>query len=174
MCRSLSLAEHTKNKVVIMVIVMLSLFLIFNISESIILLSIIFDTSVPVAAVYLVTCCSSSVNALVYGIFNNKYREKLSQLICRGGLQRKPSVEISLKERSVKISLKKIVREPPIDQESTNQTNTTSCNPALNKPEEIVVLQNPMLELRVDNISKGRKLGSNRKKPAIYNQDQNI
>ena len=95
-------------------------------------------------------------------------------MICRGGLQRKPSVEISLKERSVKISLKKIVREPPIDQESTNQTNTTSCNPALNKPEEIVVLQNPMLELRVDNISKGRKLGSNRKKPAIYNQDQNI
>ena len=88
--------------------------------------------------------------------------------------QRKPSVEISLKERSVKISLKKIVKEPPIDQESTNQTNTTSCNPALNEPKEVIVMQKPNLDLRVDNISKGRKLGSNRKKPAIYNQDQNI
>jgi hypothetical protein len=79
-----------------------------------------------------------------------------------------------LKERSVKISLKKIVKEPPIDQGTTNQTNTTSSNPALNKPEEIVVMQKPKLDLRLDNISKGRKLGSNRKKPAIYNQDQNI
>ena len=85
MCRSLSLAEHTKNKVVIMVIVMVSLFLIFNISESIILLSILFETSVPVAAVYFVTCCSSSVNAVVYGIFNDKYREKLSQILCMVG-----------------------------------------------------------------------------------------
>ena len=85
MCRSLSLAEHTKNKVVIMVIVMVSLFLIFNISESIILLSILFETSVPVATVYFVTCCSSSVNAVVYGIFNDKYREKLSQILCMVG-----------------------------------------------------------------------------------------
>ena len=165
------MAERTKNKVVIMVIVMVSLFLIFNISESIILLSILFETSAPVAAVYFVTCCSSSVNAVVYGIFNDKYREKLSHMICRLGLQRKPSVEISLKKRSVKISLKKIVIEPPIDQGSTN---TTSCNPDLNKPEEIVVMQEPKLDLRVDNISKCRKLGSNRKKPSIYNQDQNI
>ena len=157
-----------------MVIVMVSLFLIFNISESIILLSILFETSAPVAAVYFVTCCSSSVNAVVYGIFNDKYREKMSQMICMVGLQRKPSVEISLKKRSVKISLKKIVIEPPIDQGSTNQTNTTSCNPDLNKPEEIVVMQEPKLDLRVDNISKCRKLGSNRKKPSIYNQDQNI
>ena len=111
-----------------MVIVMVSLFLIFNISESIILLSILFETSAPVASVYFVTCCSSSVNAVVYGIFNDKYREKLSQMICRVGLHRKPSVEISLKKRSVKISLKKIVIEPPIDQGSTIQTNTTSCN----------------------------------------------
>ena len=85
MCRSSSLAEHTKNKVVIMVIVMLSLFLIFNISESIILLSTLADTSVPVAAVYFVTCCSSSVNAVIYGIFNDKYREKLSQILCMVG-----------------------------------------------------------------------------------------
>ena len=84
-CRSLSLAEHTKNKVVIMVIVMVSLFLIFNISEAIILLSILFETSAPVAAVYFVTCCSSSVNAVVYGIFNDKYREKLSQILCMVG-----------------------------------------------------------------------------------------
>ena len=76
------MAERTKNKVVIMVIVMVSLFLIFNISESIILLSILFETSAPVAAVYFVTCCSSSVNAVVYGIFNDKYREKLSQILC--------------------------------------------------------------------------------------------
>ena len=95
-------------------------------------------------------------------------------MICRVGLQRKPSVEISLKNRGVKISLKKIVEEPPIDQGSTNQTNTTSSNPLLNKPEEIVVMQKPKLDLRVDNISKCKKLGSNRKKPAIYNQDQNI
>jgi hypothetical protein len=79
-----------------------------------------------------------------------------------------------LKERSVKISLKKIVKEPPIDQGSKNQTDTTSCNPALDEPEEIVVIEKPKLNLMVDNISKGRKLGSNRKKPAIYNQDQNI
>ena len=79
-----------------------------------------------------------------------------------------------MKERSVKISLKKIVKEPPIDQESTNQTDSTSYSPAMNKPEEIVVMQKPKLDLRVENISKGRKLGSNRKKPAIYNQNQNI
>ena len=85
MCRSRALAEHTQNKVVIMVIVMVSLFLIFNISESIILLSILAETSVPVAAVYFVTCCSSSVNAVVYGIFNDKYREKLSDILCMVG-----------------------------------------------------------------------------------------
>ena len=88
--------------------------------------------------------------------------------------QRKPSVEISLKERSVKISLKKIVKEPPIDQLSTTLTDITNSNLALNKPDDIVVMQKPNLGLRVENISKDRKLGSNRKKPAIYNKYQNI
>ena len=87
--------------------------------------------------------------------------------------QRKPSVEISLKERSVKISLKKIVKETPIDQLSTTLTDITNSNPALNKPDDIVVMQKPNLGLRVENISKDRKLGSNRKKPANYQQDQN-
>ena len=85
--------------------------------------------------------------------------------------QRKPSVEISLKKRSVKLSWKKIVQEPPIDQLST--TSITNSNPALNKPDGIVVMQKPKLGLSVENISKSRKLGSNRKKPDNYLQDQN-
>ena len=94
------------------------------------------------------------------------------QKLFQKNFKRKPSVEISLKKRSVKISLKEIVRELPIDQSTTNQTDITSSNQVLNKLEEILVVQKPKLNLRVDNISKGRKLGSNRKKPAIHNQNQ--
>ena len=76
-----------------------------------------------------------------------------------------------MKKRSVKLSWKKIVQEPPIDRLTT--TSITNSNPALNKPDGIVVMQKPKLGLSVENISKSRKLGSNRKKPDNYQQDQN-
>ena len=69
--------QNTENRVASIVMVVVTLFVICNIAETVFWMLAM--GSFSVTGMSLMTCLNASVNAVVYGVFNEKYR----QLFCQ-------------------------------------------------------------------------------------------
>ena len=78
--------DETENKIATMVMVIVSIFAICNSPEGLLNIFILYlggEADVNLTCTIWFLCCfSSSMNAVIYGIFNTKYREKLFALLC--------------------------------------------------------------------------------------------
>ena len=71
-------SQNSENRVASIVMVVVTLFVICNITETIFWMLAM--GSFSVTGMTLMTCLNSSVNAVVYGVFNEKYRKLFRQL----------------------------------------------------------------------------------------------
>ena len=76
--QSSAASQNSENRVASLVMVVVILFVISNIAETIFWMLAMGSFSVTGMA--LMTCLNASVNAVVYGVFNEKYRKLFSQM----------------------------------------------------------------------------------------------
>ena len=71
-------SQNSENRVAYLVMTVVTLFVTFNIAETVFWMLAM--GSFSLTGMGLMTCLNASVNAVVYGVFNEKYRKLFSQM----------------------------------------------------------------------------------------------